>query len=170
MGLLQCETVLQEQRIAFIERVVPFQSESMTSARNITCRRAVHRQHGFTLIELLVVIAIIAALASLLLPALSTAKAKAQRTACMNNFKQLQLPWLNYTYDHDDHFPLNGANPEQTPSTDMHFWWAQGNLNYDADNSDNSNTALLLDERYALLGPYARSAAIFRCPSDRSQA
>jgi len=42
----------------------------------------------FTLIELLVVIAIIAILAALLLSALSRAKQKAQRIACINNRKQ----------------------------------------------------------------------------------
>jgi prepilin-type N-terminal cleavage/methylation domain-containing protein len=62
---------------------------------------------AFTLIELLVVIAIIAVLASLLIPTLAKAKAKAQTAICLSNLKQLNLAWGMYSEDNVGLLPTN---------------------------------------------------------------
>src|ERR1041384_7243448 len=65
------------------------------------------RRGGFTLIELLVVITIIAILASVLLPAMGTAKVRSQGIRCLQNLRNLQLAWGMYADDSDGQLVWN---------------------------------------------------------------
>src|SRR5437016_2967671 len=71
---------------------------------------------GFTLIELLVVLGVIAVLASLLMPALSQAKARAYSVKCRSNLRQLGLQLAMYVHDYSaypstDHVRTNLVGP-----------------------------------------------------------
>lgn len=67
------------------------------------------RNDGFTLIELLTVIAIISILASLLMPALSSAMARAKRVWCENNLRQIGIGVHVFMHDHGGKCPMSVA-------------------------------------------------------------
>ena len=98
---------------------------------------------NFTLIELLVVIAIIAILASIMMPALSSARESGKRAVCLSNLKQIGTAIEMYIQHNRDRLPYCRSYPEKP---------AAGEENLPA-----------LPET---LQTYLEQDRIFECPSD----
>lgn len=133
-----------------------------------TSRQSALSRVAFTLVELLVVLAIIGILASLILPTLSRAKAKARAVECLGNKRQFGLAWLMYADDHRGQFVLNSPHDIAGTLPDFVWNWITGWLNWADDNPDNTNYTLVTTEVHAPLAPYlAHSPKPYKCPADQ---
>ena len=119
--------------------------------KNITQRKV----GAFTLIELLVVIAIIGILASMLLPALGKAKAKANRIKCVNNQKQVGTAFRVFASDNGDLYPVQctGNSYIGTASAPVLL-----------------GTAALTWQVFQAMWNELQTPKVLLCPSDRTRA
>src|ERR1017187_10372092 len=131
----------------------------IVASAKINSRRT-FRPRGFTLIELLTVIATIAILAALLLPVLSKAKIKAQRTTCLSNLRQLGFAWVMYKDDNSgfltESYPVNRSGDGVNPDV-----WVQGDMT----KPDQAGNPDLI--RQGKLYPYNQSVPLYHCPTDQ---
>ena len=122
-------------------------------------KRSSAPDQAFTLIELLVVIAIIALLASLLLPAMSSAREKGRRAVCISNARQIGIAIQLYAQENDGRIPYGPkAPPFANPSNFYPSTGAPTSL-LSLQNGDPAGLGLLLQHH---LGAQAK---VLFCPS-----
>ena len=131
-------------------------------------------KRNYTLIELLTVIFIIAVLAGLIMPATALVRAKARRTACSSNLKQVGALCMQFSNDRDGQIPMYQATSNYTvrgkKAENYHRREKQSRFEVATKNADDNSVTP--DKTLWTVGllRYAKyNMNIFFCPSDERE-
>ena len=138
------------------------------------------KHHGerkeFTLIELLVVIAIIAILASILMPALQSARQRGQGAGCLNNLKQLSLACQHYSEDYNGWLPRTSFSFPGTGGSSTLDLFGRKSMLIDAldgwfvymstASSNHSNVSATLPRLKYIPSDTSQAKGVLICPAD----
>jgi len=129
--------------------------------------------NAFTRTELVAVLAGMSLLVALGFPAIGSTRTRSRQEVCGDNLNALIRATRLYAEDHRDEFPMVTHGGEAQAGAEIAFAnrnahrpWATGWLNWTT-SSHNTNTAFLINPRYAVLADYTRDARLYKCPSDR---
>lgn len=120
------------------------------------------KHRAFTLIELLVVIAIIAILASLLLPALATAKLRAQNTKCLSQLHQCGVAMQLYLPDFGEQYFWTSTNVS-LEGMEWFVWAGRTNNNLSMSQGG------IFNKTDRPLNHYGLNEAVVTCPRDQGR-
>ena len=91
--------------------------------RIVKANRATGTARGFTITELLVVVGLIAVLVSLLMPAISRARAAANAVSCLSNLRQMATAWTMYTNESKGRLPEYQWSVPGSPDVAWQAYW-----------------------------------------------
>src|SRR5688572_1248634 len=121
-------------------------------------------KEGFARADLIAVLAAVTVVGTLHFVALGNQSSNADSAVCLSNFKRLIRGWQLYADDNGGRLARayhGGFTPPADPA------WISGWLDWNV-SPDNTNTLLLTDDRWSLLGAYVkRDASVFHCPADQ---
>jgi hypothetical protein len=127
---------------------------------------------AFTFIELLVVVSVICLLVCVLGAGTAMNRTSSNGFQCLNNLRQLLAGWKMYADDNARRivYNLDGTSAGKSQGSES---WVAGWFDFSA-STDNTNINYLIRHDLtpygAYLGPYVKSANIFKCPTDKSTA
>lgn len=127
---------------------------------------------AFTRADLTGLIAGIALVGMLGFPAIGSTRSKSQQEVCADNLQALMRATRLYAEDHRDEFPMVTHGGDALAGSVINFVnrnssrpWATGWQTWST-SEHNTNTAFLVDSRYAVLADYTRDARLYKCPAD----